>query len=104
MIDFAAILRDSDGLRSFPPVKIKQRATDKFVTYNSNETRLDRIAEDVYDGDSACWRIILWANPQYFIEFDIPNNTIIRVPYPLKDVQEELVRKLNIGRGREDLQ
>jgi len=103
MIDFAALLRDGMKLKAFPPFKIKQRSTDKFVEYNSDKTRLDRIAENIYD-DATCSKIIMWANPEYFIEFDIPDNTIIRVPFPLKDVQEEVVKKISIGRNREDLQ
>lgn len=103
MIDFAAILRDGTTLKSFPPIRISQRSTDKFVEYNSDRTRLDRIAEDVYE-DATCSKIIMWANPEYFIEFDIPDNTIIRVPYPLKDVQDEVIKKISVGRNREDLQ
>jgi hypothetical protein len=36
------------------------------------------------------WRLILWANPEYFLEFDIPDNAVIRVPYPLNDVLAEV--------------
>jgi len=45
------------------------------------------------------WRLILWANEEYFLEFDIPDNTVIRVPYPVQDVineiQQEIVDKRN---------
>ena len=100
MIDFAAILRDNNDLKSFPPIKIRERNTDLFIVYNKQKTRLDRIAFDSY-GDDTCWRLILWANPEYFIEFDIPDNTVIRVPYPLEDVQIEVAEKIRKGRDRE---
>ena len=103
MIDFAAILKDGNRLKSFPPIRIIERDTDVFVTYNKQKTRLDRIAFDIYR-DETCWRIILWANPEFFIEFDIPDNTVIRVPFPLEDVQQELVRKITQGRNRENVQ
>jgi len=67
MIDFAKILRNGATLRSMPPFKIDERVTDKFVEYNKDKIRLDRIAFDIY-GDATCWRIILWANPEYFTE------------------------------------
>jgi hypothetical protein len=100
MIDFAAILRDGKELRDMPPFTIDDRSTDVFVTYNKQKTRLDRIAGDIYS-DATCWRFILWANPEYFIEFDIPDNTQIRVPFPLNDVQFEVIEKIELGRNRE---
>jgi hypothetical protein len=100
MIDISAILRDGAELRATPPVTIKDRVSDVFITYHKGKTRLDRIAGDVYE-DPTCWRFILWANPEYFIEFDIPDNTQIRVPYPLREVQFEVMSKLQKGRDRE---
>jgi hypothetical protein len=72
-----------------PPIKIKHRSTDKTVTYNRQKNRLDTIAGNIYK-DETLWRIILWANEEYFVEFDIPDNTVIRVPYPLQDVISEV--------------
>jgi hypothetical protein len=39
-------------------------------------------------------RVILWANPEYFIEFDIPPGTVIRIPYPINDVLSEITQQL----------
>ena len=100
MIDFAAILRDGMSLRAMPPFTIDERDTDVFVTYNKQKTRLDRFAGDIYQ-DPTCWRIIMWANPEYFIEFDIPDDTQIRIQFPLNDVQFEIIEKLQDGRDRE---
>ena len=100
MIDFAAILRDGRDIRAMPPFKIKERSSDVFVTYNKQKTRLDRIANDVYK-DPTCWRIIMWANPEYFLEFDIPDNTQIRVPFPLNEVQFEIIDKIEEGKDKE---
>lgn len=100
MIDFAAILRDGKELKAMPPFLISDRSSDVFVTYNKQKTRLDRIAGDVYS-DATSWRLILWANPEYFIEFDIPDNTQIRVPYPLNEVQFEVISKIQKGKDRE---
>lgn len=76
-----------------PVIKIKTRPTDKFVEYNSKKTRIDRISNDVY-GNPTYWRIIMWANPEYYVEFDIPENKAIRVPYPLDEAVQEVIEKI----------
>lgn len=102
-IDFDSLLKQGDTLMSFPPFLIEERSTDHFVEYNKERTRLDRIANNVY-GDPQKWKLILWANPQYFTEFDIPNNTVIRVPSPLDEVETEVTDKILRGRNIENLQ
>ena len=87
--NFYSPLQDNDSLKNMPPIKITKRDTDKSITYNSQLNRLDTIAGNIYN-DETLWRLILWANEQYFMEFDIPNNTVIRVPYPLQDVLTEV--------------
>jgi hypothetical protein len=80
-------------IRSFPKIKISNRSSDIYVTYNSNRTRLDRIASDVYGDDTLYWLILL-ANPQYFMEFDIPSGAVIRVPNPVSEVLTEFNSKI----------
>jgi hypothetical protein len=87
-------------LDNMPPISIDQRGTDKRVTYDKNLTRLDRLAGDIYE-DETLWKIILWANPEYDLEFDIPDNTVIRIPWPKEDVLTEVMSKIanekNVG-------
>lgn len=97
--DFYSLLRKSDSLSDMPPVKIQKRNTDKSVTYNKQRNRLDTVAGTIYQ-DETLWRVILWANEQYFMEFDIPDNTIIRVPYPIQDVLTEISTKITLLRDR----
>ena len=93
-------LQTRDGkLQNLPPIKIKKRDTDKLVTYNLEKIRLDRIAGEVYGDDTLTWLILL-ANPEFFLEFDIPNNTVIRVPFPLRDVLDEFQSKLLKNKNR----
>lgn len=80
-------------MANMPKVRISNRASDIYITYNSNLTRLDRIAGDIYQDDTLYWLIML-ANPQYYSEFDIPYNSIIRVPMPLNDVMAEFQNKI----------
>lgn len=72
-----------------PIVPIKERETDKFIEFNVNKKRLDRVAEEIYKFDDLYW-IILLGNPEYSLEFDIPVNQIIRIPFPLSAVINEL--------------
>ena len=77
---------------SVPNIPIPSREDDRFVEYNINSTRLDRISGESYDDDSYWW-VILMANPEYYFEFDIPTGTIIRVPFPLEDVLFDFQRE-----------
>ena len=72
-----------------PPVKISFRKTDKYITYQREQMRLDYIAGQIYK-DETLWRVIMWANPEYALEFDIPNQTVIRIPFPINDVLTEV--------------
>lgn len=91
--DFYKYLIQGDVMSNMPPIRFKDRVSDKYVIYNSQTNRLDTIAGEIY-GDETLWRLILWSNEQYFIEFDIPDNTVIRVPYPLQDVLNEYSTKV----------
>lgn len=83
-----------DGkMKSFPEMKIKNRSTDIYVTYNPNKTRLDRLAAEAYGDDTLYW-LILIANPNYYMEFDIPAGSIIRIPNPIGDVLAEFNAKI----------
>lgn len=93
--NFSTLLINSSqsSLDGMPPIDIDYRTSDKRVIYNKNLNRLDRIAGDIYE-DESLWKIILWANPDYECEFDIPDNTNIRVPWPKIDVLDEVSKKI----------
>ena len=97
--DFYSLLKKNDSLLNMPSINIKKRITDKSVTYNKEKNRLDTIAGLIYQ-DETFWRLILWANKEYYLEFDIPNNTVIRVPYPLQDVIEEVQAQIESKKDR----
>ena len=85
--------KNGKGTEIMPPIKINERDTDVFRTYNSDKTRLDRISAEVYEDDTYGW-LILMANPEYYMEFDIPKDTVIRIPLPLREVLTEVEGKL----------
>lgn len=87
------------SMQNMPRVKISKRETDKFMTYDSNKNRLDRISGEVYGSDDYWW-LILCANPEYSMEFDIPKNTVIRIPFPLNQVLNEFDAKVITNKDR----
>ena len=92
-INFYDYLKKNNEFKNMPAITISIRETDKHVTYNKKTTRIDRIAGDIYE-DETVGRIIMWANPDYTYEFDIPDGTVIRVPFPYDDVVDEIISKI----------
>jgi hypothetical protein len=82
-----------------PKVTISKRETDKFFSYQPGKTRLDLISGKVYNDDTYGWLILL-ANPEYYTEFDIPHNTVLRIPFPLREVEAEINRKIITNKDR----
>jgi len=87
------VLKRDGNLLNFPSIKINSRLTDKFVIYDYDKTRFDRIAFEIYGDDTYNW-VILMANKEYFTEFDISKGSVIRVPYPIEDVLSEVQDKI----------
>ena len=92
-VDFYSYLIKNGDMSNMPPIQISSRPTDRYILYNKDKTRLDVIAADSYSEDEYS-KILLWANPQYYCEFDIPNNTLIRVPFPIDSVIKEIVGQI----------
>ena len=40
------------------------------------------------------------SNPEYYTEFDIPHNTVLRIPFPLREVEAEINRKIITNKDR----
>lgn len=68
-----------------PGIKIPEKSTDKYLTYKVGSTRFDVLSQKYYDTPYYGWLIML-ANPEFGgLEFNIPNNTTIRIPFPLTE-------------------
>lgn len=77
------ILKTGDGTTmSMPFVDIPVNPSDKYEDWNINFSRMDKLAQKYY-GNPFYDFLILYANPQFVNEFDIPDNTLIRIPFPL---------------------
>jgi hypothetical protein len=70
--------------RALPFVKLPKKSTDKQYFYSVGSSRLDKISNDFYGNPIYGW-LIMMANPQYgALEINIPDQTILNVPYPLQ--------------------
>lgn len=66
-----------------PWVKIPAKTTDKVYIYRNGISRLDKVSQTFYDAPYYGW-LILQANPEYGgSEIDIPDNSILKIPFPL---------------------
>lgn len=91
------LLKKGNIYKTMPFIKIPKNNTDKYIEWKSNIDRLDKLSEKYY-GSPFYDFFILYANPEFLSEWDIPDNTIIRIPFPLDVVksyyENELTNKL----------
>jgi hypothetical protein len=74
---------------------IPPSSDDKTVVYKKGDSRLDKISNDYYNNAYSGWLIML-ANPQFGgLEFNIPDETIIRVPYPFNDAINRYITQVS---------
>lgn len=74
--------RSNNKIKQMPGIKIPNNGTDKTVIYKKESERLDKLSQQYYGNPYHGW-LILMANPEHGgLEFDIPNNTPIRIPFP----------------------
>lgn len=84
--------RKDGGLDQLPFITIPEHPDDKYIEYieGLNKTRFDILAQKYYNNPTMGF-IILIANPQYLSEHDIPDGTIIRIPF----TRERILRLYN---------
>lgn len=85
-----------------PFVVIPKRASDVPLPYYQGVSRLYLLSNDVY-GSPHYEQLILLANPEWVSEHDIPDGTMLRVPYPLENVLQDLVLAQSNWYGKEPL-
>jgi len=71
--------------KKVPFIEVPAHNTDIYVNYEVGRTRLDLLSYQYYGNPNYGW-LILQANPSVgSLEFRIPNNTRLRIPYPLEN-------------------
>jgi len=85
---YALLRREGVDMDLMPFIKIPEAPTDKFENWHSGFSRLDKISQKYY-GSPIYGFFILLANPEHLNEWDITDNTTIRIPFPLSRVKED---------------
>jgi hypothetical protein len=84
--------RFGNNVKTLPFLKIPEKSTDIRINYKKNRTRLDIVSQTYYGAPYYGW-LIMMANPQYGgLEFDIPDGAVLRIPFPLIPVLQDLER------------
>lgn len=79
-----------------PGIEIQIKRTDKYIIYKKGKTRLDKISLEHYGTPVFGW-LILQANPSLGgVEFQIPDNSLLRVPYPLIATLQEYKNSIEL--------
>jgi len=78
-----SILKNTDGTTdAMPFVNLPVNPSDKYEYWNPEFNRMDKLSQKYY-GTPFYDFLILYANRIYLNEFDIPDNALIRIPFPL---------------------
>jgi hypothetical protein len=79
-----------------PGIEIPIKTTDKFFLYKKGKDRLDKISQEYYNTPTFGWLILL-ANPFVgSVEFMIPNNSLLRIPFPLITTLQDYNRNIEL--------
>jgi len=74
---------EDGNFKIIPGLEIPIKSTDKFIQYKHTKDRFDKLSQEYYNSPLFGW-LILQANPLFGgIEFLIPDNYLIRIPFPL---------------------
>jgi hypothetical protein len=79
------LFRFNSEIELLPGIIVPASSSDKTVVYKKGQSRLDKISNDYYNNPYSGW-LIMQANPQFGgLEFNIPDGSLIRVPYPFNE-------------------
>ena len=74
--------RTNGSMKPIPGIDIPLSSSDKNMVYKQGLTRLDKLSQMYYNNPYSGWLIML-ANPEFGgLEFNIPDMTLIRIPFP----------------------
>lgn len=77
--------KENGTMKLVPFIKIPKKTTDQYTYYEKGVSRLDLISYQFYETPDFGW-LILQANPELgSYEYKIPNNTRLRIPFPLME-------------------
>lgn len=79
-----------------PGIELPIKGTDKYHQFKKGKDRLDKISQEFYNSPLYGW-LILQANPTLSsLEFEIPDNAYIRIPFPLATTLQDYKRGVEL--------
>ncbi len=85
---YSELKRNDGSIGLMPFVNLPVNTTDKYEYWNSSTSRLDKLSQKYY-GNPFYDFLIYYANGEYLSEFDIPDGTLIRIPFPLNKAKAD---------------
>lgn len=75
-------VRKNGNLEQLPFIEFPIHPDDKYIKFieGDNKTRFDILAQKYYNNPSLGFFILI-ANPDYMSEHDIPDGSVIRIPF-----------------------
>ncbi len=87
--------KSNGNIKPLPGIPIPQDGEDKYVMYKKGQSRLDIVSNIYYSNPYSGWLILL-ANPQFGgLEFNIPDMTLLRVPFPFESAIQRYITEVN---------
>lgn len=79
-----------------PGIELPIKGTDKYIQYLRGKDRLDKLSQEHYDSPTFGW-LIMMANPLCGTnEYEIPNNFLLRIPFPLVNTLQDYRRGVEL--------
>lgn len=77
--------RGNGQVNLIPYLKIDESESDIRIVFDKSKMRMDSLSYKYYGDPNYGW-LILMANPSYgSMEFEIPDKSLLRIPYPLNN-------------------
>ena len=90
-----AKFRENGNIKPIPGIKIPFLSSDKTAIYKQSLSRLDKISNTYYDNPYSGWLILL-ANPEFGgLEFNIPDMTLLRIPFPFESAIDSYITQID---------
>ena len=87
--------RTNADIKQIPGITIPIDGADKYNVYKLGLTRLDKLSNTYYNNPYSGWLIML-ANPEFGgLEFNIPDSTIIRIPFPFDSAVSRYINQVS---------
>jgi hypothetical protein len=92
--DRYSTFRVNANIKPIPGLFLPEANTDKTFVYKLGNTRLDKLSNMYYNNPYSGWLIML-ANPEFGgLEFDIPDSSVIRIPFPFDSAVKRYITEV----------